>query len=358
VRIAIVASPWVSVPPTAYGGTEAVLDTLARGLEASGHEVLLCTTGDSTCPVPRTAVIPRAIGIGAAGSASEIRHVAHAYAQAADCDVVHDHTLVGPFYAQRFPGVRVVTTNHGPFESELGDVYRALGEGAGVIAISSHQASTAWGVNLTAVIHHGVDAAEFPMGHGGDYALFLGRMSASKGVATAARVAKVAGIPLVIAAKMREAPEREYFEQFVRPLLGNGVEYVGEVDAPEKKKLLASARCLLNPIAWPEPFGMVMIESLACGTPVVATPCGAVPEIIRHGVTGFIAEDEAGLAAAVDRTVELRRQDCRRAVEGHFSSRRMVDDHVSLYEQMMGGERPVVVPEIWSPEERSLGLVL
>ena len=356
-RIAIIAPPWVSVPPAAYGGTETVLDTLARGLQASGHEVLLCATGDSTCPVPRTAVVPTAIGIGTGGPASEIRHVAHAYAQAMDCDVIHDHTLVGPFYAQRFPLARIVTTNHGPFEGELGDVYRALGESTQVIAISSHQASTAWGVNLAAVIHHGVDPAEFPVGAGGDYAVFLGRMSASKGVATAARVARTAGIPLLIAAKMNEAPEHEYFDQFVRPLLGHGVEYLGEVGAAEKKTLLGSARCLLNPIAWPEPFGMVMIESLACGTPVVATPCGAVPEIVRHQVTGFIAEDEMALADAVDRSGDLDRRNCRRAIEGHFSARRMVDDHVALYEQLVAGERPVMTEEPWSPLERSLDLV-
>lgn len=330
----------------AYGGTEAVLDTLARGLQGLGHEVLLCTTGDSTCPVPRTSVVDCAAGIGTAGPATEIRHVAHAYAQAAQCDVIHDHTLVGPFLAQRYPGLRIVTTNHGPFDGELGDVYRAMAPAADVIAISAHQASTARDIEIAAVIHHGVEPADFPVGAGGDHAVFLGRMSPNKGVAAAARIARVAGVPLLIAAKMGEPAERDYFEFEVRPLLGDGIEYVGEVGPGDKKRLLGSARCLLNPIAWPEPFGMVMIEALACGTPVVATARGAVPEIVRHGVTGYIASDEADLAQAVDRAVSLDRSACRRAVEGHFSASRMVNDHVLLYEQVMAAEPPSALASI------------
>jgi glycosyltransferase involved in cell wall biosynthesis len=342
-RVALIAPPWVPVPPRAYGGTETVLDTLARGLQDLGHEVLLCTTGDSRCPVPRTSVIESAPGISSAAPAAEIRHVAHAYSLARDYDVIHDHTLIGPFYAQRFPDLNVVTTNHGPFDAELGDVYRAMAPAAQVVAISAHQASTARGVEIAAVIHHGVDPADFPVGRGGGPAVFLGRMSPSKGVAAAVRVARTAGVPLLIAAKMREAAERQYFEREVRPLLGGGIEYIGEVDAAEKKELLGSARCLLNPLAWPEPFGMVMIEALACGTPVVATGCGAVPEIVRHGVTGFIAEEETELAEAVDRAGTLDRGHCRWAVEGHFSARRMVNDHVLLYETLVAAE-PALEP--------------
>ena len=334
-QIAIIAPPWVPIPPVAYGGTEAVLDTLARGLKDLGHQVLLCTTGDSTCPVPRTSVVDAAAGIGTAGPATEIRHVAHAYAQARDCDVIHDHTLVGPFFAQRYRGLRVVTTNHGPFDGELVDVYRAMAPAADIVAISAHQASTARQIEIAAVIHHGVQPADFPIGTGGGHAVFLGRMSPNKGVAAAARIARIAGVPLLIAAKMGEPAERDYFELEVRPLLGNGIEYIGEVGPAEKKSLLGSARCLLNPIAWAEPFGMVMIEALACGTPVVATPRGAVPEIVRPEVTGFIAAEVDDLAAAVDRVGALDRYDCRRAVEGHFSASRMVTDHVVLYEELL-----------------------
>jgi glycosyltransferase involved in cell wall biosynthesis len=339
-RIVIIAPPWVAVPPPAYGGTEAVLDTLARGLHADGHDVLLFTTADSTCPVPRASILPRAVGVGVAGSATELRHVIHGYRAAAGADVVHDHTLVGPVYAGRFAGMPVVTTNHGPFESELGDYYRAIGDHTPIIAISRHQASTARDIPVAAVIHHGVDPTQFPVGAGdGGYALFLGRMCAEKGVDTAIRVARRAGMPLRIAAKMSEAAEKLYFEERVRPLLGGDIEYVGEVGGMDKLALLGEATCLLNPIAWPEPFGMVMVEALACGTPVVATPMGAAPEIVDEGITGFIRTGEAALAAAVGVVGQLDRSACRRAVAGRFSAERMVADHVALYQSLVSRDR-------------------
>jgi glycosyltransferase involved in cell wall biosynthesis len=248
--------------------------------------------------------------------------------------VVHDHTLVGPLYAQGFAGTAVVTTNHGPFEGKLAAVYRAVAERVPLVAISQHQASTAAGIPVAAVIHHGVDLDRFPAGAGdGGYALFLGRMNPDKGVDTAARVARSAGVPLRIAAKMREPAERDYFDQRVRPLLGGDIEYVGEVGGADKLELLAGAVCLLNPIAWPEPFGMVMIEALACGTPVVATPCGAAPEIVDDGVTGYLRPDQAALAAVLAQAAELDRDACRRAVKERFSAVRLVEDHLALYQR-------------------------
>ncbi len=334
----IIAPPWVAVPPTAYGGTEAVLDTLARGLHGAGHDVLLFTTGDSTCPVPRASVLPRAIGVGIGGSATELRHVIHAYEAAAGADLVHDHTLVGPVYADRFADLPVVTTNHGPFQSELGDYYRAIGNRTPIIAISRHQASTATGTPIAAVIHHGVDLNRFPMGAGdGGYAVFLGRMCPEKGVDAAIRVARLAGVPLRIVAKMSEAAEQLYFDRKVKPLLGGDIEYVGELGGEDKLALVGNALCLLNPIAWPEPFGMVMVEALACGTPVVATPMGAVPEIVDHGVTGYICSGNESLAQSVVAAARIDRKACRAAVANRFSAGRMVANHVALYESVATG---------------------
>ena len=336
-RVAIIAPPWVPVPPPAYGGTEAVLDNLARGLADAGHDVLLYATGDSTCDVPTRYVLERAAGTIDTGSATELRHVINAYDTVLDwgADVVHDHTLVGPVYAARF-GVPVVTTNHGPFDGELGDLYRAIGASLAVIAISRHHAATATGVPIAAVIHHGLDVDAFPQGSGdGGYALFLGRMSPDKGVHTAARVAKAAGVPLRIAAKMREPAEHAYFDERVAPLLDDGVEYVGEVGGADKLDLLAGASCLLNPIAWPEPFGMVMIEALACGTPVLATPHGAVPELVTDGVTGFVRADQAGLVDALHRVASLDRGRCRKEAADRFSSERMALDHLELYQRVL-----------------------
>src|SRR6266545_605661 len=195
-RVAIVAPPWVPVPPPAYGGTEAVLDYLARGLREAGHDVLLYTTGDSTCEVPIKYCLDTAAGTVDGGAVTELRHAVNAYDALLDwgADVVHDHTLVGPHIAQNY-GVPVVTTNHGPFVSDLGDCYEALGRSAPIIAISEHHASTAGPIRVAAVIHHGVDVERFPVGDGeGGYALFLGRMSPDKGAHVAARIAHMAGM--------------------------------------------------------------------------------------------------------------------------------------------------------------------
>jgi glycosyltransferase involved in cell wall biosynthesis len=341
VRIAIIAPPWVAVPPLAYGGTEAVIDGLARALRTAGHDVLLFATGDSTCPVPTSWVYEAAIGVDAARPASELHHVVNAYDWiAGEADIVHDHTLVGPVYAQRFAALPVVTTNHGPFDSELGDYYRAIAGRVPIIAISQHQASMAARTAIAAVIHHGVDIERFPAGAGaGGYALFLGRMSPDKGVHTAIAVARAAGVPLKIACKMQEPAEQAYYRTVVAPLLGADVEFVGEVGGEVKLGLLANATCLLNPIAWPEPFGMVMIEAMACGTPVVATPMGAVSEIVDDGLTGFVRSTPADLAEAVLAAGQLDRLACRQVAADRFSTARMAADHVRLYESVLGPHR-------------------
>lgn len=349
-RIAIVAPPWLPVPPPAYGGTENVLDSLARGLTSAGHDVLLCASGDSTCPVRRSAVFDQAIGVGSGSSVDEIRHVIHAYSalREADVDVVHDHTLVGPLYSAAFPGLPVVTTNHGPFNADLVDLYRVLAPRVPVIAISHHQASTAPDVPIAAVIHHGVGLGDFPAGAGGGgYAVFLGRMHPGKAPHVAARIAREAGFPLRIAAKMHEPEERAYFEAMVAPLLGEDVSYVGEVDRRAKLELLGGADCLLNPIAWPEPFGMVMIEALACGTPVLTTRFGAAPEIVEDGVVGYVRSDASGLVAALGQVHEIDRTACRERVRAHFSVEAMVAKHLAVYERAaasMGSGVPVEVP--------------
>lgn len=336
-RIAVIAPPWLPVPPPAYGGTELVLDGLCRGLSASGHDVLLCTTGDSTCPVERASVFPIAPGTDNIHPESELRHVLAAYNAVVSwgADVVHDHTLVGPLYAStehsRLP---VVTTNHGPFKGELQRVYLQIAGQIPIIAISRHHASTAVdaAIPVAAVIHHGVDLEHYSLGPGGGgYALFLGRMNPDKGVDHAIRVAKKAGMPLRIAAKMREPEERAYYDAAVAPLLGDGVDYIGEVGGAEKLELLRNATCLLNPIAWAEPFGMVMIEALATGTPVVATPHGSAPEIVDDGLTGFLRSDDDGLVAALGAVADLDRAGCRRAAEKRFSIQRMAEEHVAFY---------------------------
>ena len=334
-RIAVIAPPWLPVPARAYGGTEAVIDTLGRGLARAGEEVLLCTTGDSTIPVERQPVVARSLGTQPTSTDTELRYVVEAYRRAIawDPDVVHDHTLLGPAIGSlhRLP---LVATNHGPFEGPLTDYYRALAPRVAIVAISHHHASTA-GIDDVTVIHHGVDVDAFPLGSGaGGYALFLGRMSPDKGVREAVDVARAAGVRIVIASKLQEPAEHEYFDAQVAPSLGPGVEFVGEVGGEDKLDLLAEAACLLNPLRWAEPFGMVMVEALACGTPVVAAHAGSVPEIVEDGVTGFVRDEPDELVDALGRVHELDRPTCRRAVEDRFTSDRMVADYRSLFRRV------------------------
>ena len=337
-RIALIAPPWAPIPPQGYGGIEVVLDHLAVGLQAAGHELLLVTTGDSTCPVPRAAVLDEAAGQNIGMVVPELRHVLGAYDLVQDYDVVHDHTLVGPFYAERYPHLRVVTTIHGPFNDDLIPLYERTADRVPLIAISHAQRKPVPSLPIARVIHHGVDANQFPYRADGesDYVVFLGRMSPDKGAARAIAAARKAGVRLLMAAKMRERAEREYFAAEVEPHLNDDIQYLGEVGHGHKLELLAGAKALLFPIRWNEPFGMVMIEAMACGTPVLAFPEGAAPEVVEDGHTGFLCHDEAEMAEAIGRVDGLSRGDCRAAVQGYFSVERMVAEHVALYEDVLG----------------------
>jgi glycosyltransferase involved in cell wall biosynthesis len=335
-RIALVATPWAPIPPELYGGIELVIDRLARGFAAAGHDVLLFATGDSTCPVPRQYVLEHAEGVRMGVSVPELNHVLAAYDAVRDFDVIHDHTMIGPFLAARHPELRVVTTIHGPLDGELAPIYRRMAEHTRLIAISHAQRRAAPDIPIARVIHHGIDAGDFPMGAGaGGYALFLGRMDPGKGARRAVEVARKAGVPLLMAGKMRSEQEREYFDLEVAPLCGDDVRYLGEVSHEEKVALLADAAAVLFPIRWPEPFGLVMLEAMACGTPVLAFPEGAAPEVIHDGETGFLCHDETDMADALGRADSLSRAACRAAVEGYFSTERMVRDHLELFDDLL-----------------------
>jgi glycosyltransferase involved in cell wall biosynthesis len=352
-KVGLIASPWVPVPPPGYGGTEAVIDVLARGLQDQGDDVLLVATGDSTCRVPRTWSCERALGTAAMTVAAEARHVVHAYEALAGCDVIHDHTLLGPLYAASVTDTPVVTTSHGPFTDELRLTYASIAARVAVVAISHHQRSSAPEVDVSTVIHHGMEVDAVPFGQGdGGYAVFLGRMSADKGADRAIRVARAAGVPLLLAAKMREPEEQRYFHDVVEPLLSEDAVYIGEVGGVAKQQLLGNAVALINPIRWPEPFGLVMIEALATGTPVIAFPEGAAPEIVDHGVTGFLCTDEDDMACSLSRVSEIRRPTCRSAAALRFSADRMVADHRALYRSLVSDQQPAQVIDLITPLAR------
>jgi glycosyltransferase involved in cell wall biosynthesis len=335
-RIAVIAPPWAPIPPSLYGGIELVVDELARGFQAAGHEVMLFATGDSTSSVPTKWVLDKAEGFRIGVTVPELRHVMAAYDAAQGFDIVHDHTVLGPVYAERYPDLPVVTTIHGPFNDELTDIYGRISARVPIISISHSQRSHAPDLPITRVIHHGIDPDAFGVGAGdGGYFLFLGRMAPSKGAHRAVEAAWKAGVKLKLAAKMREPWEFEYFETYVKPYLNDEIVYLGEVDHQEKLRLLAGARGLLNPIRWPEPFGLVMVEALACGTPVLTFPEGAAPEIVEDGKTGFLCLDESDMADRISQVDQLDRAACRRAVEDYFNTTRMVDEHLDLFEDLL-----------------------
>jgi glycosyltransferase involved in cell wall biosynthesis len=335
-KIGLLAPPWAAVPPTGYGGTESVVCQLAQGLTAAGQEVVLYATGDSTAPVATLYAMDTADWDRIGHGEVELPHVMHGYEALAGCDIIHDHTLLGPAWALASGYDRVVTTCHGPFSGELRAIYRRYGKRMPVVAISSDQAAQAPEIAVDRVIHHGLDPAEYPVGGGrGGYLLFLGRMTPAKGVREAVQAARAAGEPLVIAAKNREPAEKAYFAEQVMPLLTDDVHFVGEVTGSAKLSLLGSAKALLNPIQWAEPFGLVMIEAMACGTPVIACTNGAAPEIVEHGRTGYLCSDSAELVDAIRRIDQLDRDACRAAVVRRFSTSRMIADHLTLFREMV-----------------------
>ncbi len=348
-RVGLISPPWVAVPPPAYGGTEAVVDRLARGLVAAGHEVLLAAPAGSRCPVPQVPGmgVPDPDNIGKA--LTEVNHVVRGYAAMGDMDVIHDHTIVGPLYRHRPAGPRVVVTSHGPFLPAERDLFQVIQRDAAVVAISRHQASTATGIRIARVIHHGIDVQDIPVGTGGDYACFVGRMHPCKGVRHAIDVARAAGVPLRIAAKMREPAEYDYYRSEVEPHLDHDIRYLGELGPADKYALMGGACALLNPIQWAEPFGLVMIEALATGTPVVTTHQGSAPEIIDDGRTGVLRDTPTGLAAGLLQAARLDRAHCRAVAVDRFSIERMIGTHLDLYTDLMTTQ---AVPDAQRTERR------
>ena len=279
-------------------------------------------------------------------TAPETRHVLAAYDAMREWgpDIVHDHTLAGPVHASATAAgagtMPVVTTMHNQFDPELTDIYRRIAHRTPIIAISHAQRLPVPDLPIARVIHHGLRATDFPVGDGHgdperDYCVFLGRMSPDKGPHRAMEAAYKAGMPLVMCAKMRDPWEFDYFDEYVRPYLNDEIQYLGEVPHERKLELLAGAAALLFPIRWNEPFGMVMIEAMACGTPVLAFPEGAAPEVVEDGKTGFLCHDETDMAEAISRIGQIDRRACRASVEGYFSTERMVAEHIALFEEVL-----------------------
>jgi glycosyltransferase involved in cell wall biosynthesis len=340
VRIAIVAPAWFAVPPTRYGGIEWVVAILADGLVESGHDVTLFAAGDSQTRARLVTSYdePPSMRIGLA--LPDLHHALTCYARAEEFDVINDHS--GPLAGALGAAVdraAVCHTVHGPLTGEPGDVYALIGElgpKVGLISISDSQRTPLPDLNWLATCHNAIALDAYPYhGDNDGFLLFLGRMSPDKGAHHAVQLARETGLPLILAGKMHDVEERQHFEANVEPFLGDGVEYVGEVSHDEKVDLLQRAMATVFPIQWPEPFGLVMVESMACGTPVLATRNGAVPEVIEQGRSGIIVDSPAGMAEALDAIIRLDPAECRRSAEERFSPARMVADYVSAYERLL-----------------------
>jgi glycosyltransferase involved in cell wall biosynthesis len=335
-RIAVLAPPWFAVPPTGYGGIEWVVSLLADGLVDAGHDVTLFASGDSRTRAKLAAIFPEAPSRQIGRTFWELRHALSCFERADEFDVINDHTgMLGATLGATVT-TPVVHTVHGPLTGDPGQIYEQISRVApnvGLISISMNQRKPKPDLNWVANCPNALDFSVYPvMPHRGEYLLFLGRMSPDKGAHRAVAVARETGLPLKLAGKMQEPKEREYFHELVEPHLVNGIEYMGEVTHGEKVELLQHARATLFPIEWEEPFGLVMIESMACGTPVIATRRGAVPEVIEDGRSGIIVDDYREMAGALERADELEPLELRRYVEEEFSAQRMVRNYVAAYE--------------------------
>jgi glycosyltransferase involved in cell wall biosynthesis len=345
-RIAQLAPPLERVPPVGYGGTERVVHVLTEELVRRGHEVTLFASGDSRTSARLVPTCDEALWHARSGVRDFMPFwsvtAGKLLRQLDEFDVVHSHVDYFGFPLARQTPVPVLTTLHGRLDlPELQFVFREFADVA-LVSISDAQRNPVSWANFVATIYHGVDLNEFTFNpRPGEYLAFLGRISPDKGLDTAIRVARKGGLPLKIAARMplpfRDDPNAradwDYWEAVIQPLLGSDVDLVGEVSGLQKNAFLRKAAALLFPIRWPEPFGLVMPEALACGTPVLALRCGSVPEVIRDGVTGFARDTEEELVEAVGHLNEISRAECRREAERRFSPAAMADAYERVYEQ-------------------------
>lgn len=345
-KIAQIAPLYEAVPPRLYGGTERVVAHLTDALVDLGHQVTLFAAADANTSARLVPARQRALRLDPAplksDLASHLRLMDEVRARADEFDILHFHVdlLHFPFFEDI--AERTLTTLHSRLDiNDIGEVYRRWHRYP-LVSISHDQRDPLAFANWCGTIHHGLNGSAYRFNAEGDggYLAFLGRMSPEKRPDRAIAIARRVGLPLKIAAKVDSA-DRKYFEQDIRPLLDHPlVEFIGEIGDAEKSDFLGNARALLFPIDWPEPFGLVMIEAMACGTPVIAWRCGSVPEIVEHGVNGFIVDSEEAAAAAVDQLAQLDRGLVREVFEQRFSALAMARRYLELYWKLLGDTGP------------------
>jgi glycosyltransferase involved in cell wall biosynthesis len=345
-RIAQIAPLTESVPPRTYGGTERVVSYLTEELMAMGHDVTLFASGDSVTSAKLEPAWPCALRFDTTlrdAMAPQMLLMEKVYQQAHEFDVLHCHLDYWPFSLLSRQPTPFMTTLHGRLDlPELTRIYDCF-EDAPLISISDAQRRPLPRGNFIGTVHHGLPPELLtPRPSPRDYLAFLGRICPEKAPDRAIRIARASGMKLKMAAKV-DRVDREYYETTIRPLIdGDQIEMIGEIGDAEKPEFLSGAKALLLPIDWPEPFGLVMIEAMACGTPTIAFPAGSVPEVIDHGVTGYIVHDESAAVAAVSRLDRLSSAAIRDRFEQRFTARRMAEDYVALYRRMALKTRPAL----------------
>jgi glycosyltransferase involved in cell wall biosynthesis len=332
---------WFPVPPHRYGGIEAIVSLLTEGLVERGVDVTLFASGDSETDAELVSVFDRAPSERIGETFWELDHALACLTRLDEFDVVHDHSGLLGLTLFGLTSTPVLHTVHGPLTGVAGEMYEAacsVTRGVGLVSLTHAQRRPLPQLPWAANVHNAIDVERYPFRRTpGDDLLFLGRMSPEKGAHRAIEVARRTGRRLVIAAKCREPGERDYFDREIGPHLGSQIEYVGEVGHEEKCRLLAEAHALLVPIDWEEPFGLVMVEAMACGTPVVALRRGSVPELLEHGRTGLIADDLAGMAAAVEQVDVLDPRVLRAEASECYTPERMVEGYLDAYERLLSG---------------------
>lgn len=349
-HVALVAPIHESCPPPGYGGIELVVSLLADGLTRRGHRVTLFATGDSVTEAELRWTVPTALRRSGSSEgealAAELLHVRAAFEAAGEFDVIHNHCGYPGIALSSLVRTPTLSTLHGPFTPDNAAFYTAMRDHP-YVAISQAQRRLAPGpLRVVGVVHNGIDTSDYqkPIGPGSlvppdqwkRRLLFLGRVSPEKGTHLACEVARRCGLPLTIAGKI-DAVDREYWEREVLPMVdGCRIQYVGEVGGARKRELLAGAMALLHPVQWPEPFGLVMVEAMACGIPVVALRNGSIPEVVDHGVTGFVCQDTDEMVAAIANLEGLDDRIVRDVCRARFDASAMVSGYLALYHRLLG----------------------
>lgn len=338
-RIAQIAPIVERVPPKKYGGTERVVHALTEELIKRGHEVTLFASGDSETRAKLESVYPRSLREAKVKdlygtNTWTLLNMGLAYDMQDEFDIIHDHLAPLSLTAANLATTPVVMTMHGAFSVDNRKLFQTL-RTPYVVTISESQMYSLPDLNHAGTVHNGLPMEHYPFGEEmGDYLLFVGRISQEKGVHFAVEAALELDLPLVLAAKV-DAYDLPYFREYIEPHLSERIKWIGEVGEEDRNKLMANARCFLHPVTWREPFGLTLIEAMACGCPVVAFDKGSIPEIINTGVTGYVVQDLETMIEAINNIGAIDRKACRAHSLTHFSAERMADGYEAVYRKIL-----------------------